>query len=77
MINHFAGTMLLMIWSTIGMLEIGNIKPDKSMVGNMSPIREIIMAVCWDAEAVEIKIPKASDVMMNRTFSNPNKIKLP
>ena len=77
MMNHFAGTILLMICNTKGMLEIGKINPESKMVGNMSPINEIIIAVCCDAEMVEIKMPNASDVMMNKTLSNPNKIKLP
>ena len=47
------------------------------MVGNIKPIREIIIAVCCVADMVEIKIPKASDVMINRTLSIPNKNKLP
>ena len=47
------------------------------MVGSIKPIREIIIAVCCVAEMVEIRIPKASEVMINKMLSNPNKNKLP
>ena len=77
MINHFAGIMLLITCKGKGILEIGKMNPDNKIVGNINPIKEIIIAVCWVADIVEIKIPKDSDVMMNKTLSTPNKNKLP
>ena len=77
MMNHLAGMMLLMTCKTIGILEMGKINPESKIVGSMSPIRDNIIAVCWDAEMVEIKMPKVNDVMMNNTLSNPNNNKLP
>ena len=77
MINHFAGMILLIIWSGIGMLEIGKINPDNKITGSINPIKEIIIAVCCVAEIVEIKIPNAKEVMMNNTLSKPNNIRLP
>ena len=76
-INHLAGMILLMIWRGAGILEIGKINPDNNITGSINPIKEIIMAVCWVAAIVEINIPKANDVIMNKTLSNPNKNRLP
>ncbi len=56
---------------------MGKMNPESNMVGNIKPIREIIIAVCCVAERVEIKIPKANDVMINSTLSIPNRNKLP
>lgn len=50
---------------------MGNIKPDKRITGNINPINEAIIAVCWDAEMVEIKIPKESALIMNNRLSAP------
>jgi len=77
MINHLAGIILLMICKGSGILEMGNINPDKIITGNMSPINESIMAVCWESETVEIKIPNDSAVMMNKILSSANKNRLP
>ena len=76
-INHFAGMILLIICNGKGMLEIGKIKPDNRITGRINPIKEIIIAVCCVAEIVEINIPKANAVIMNKTLSKPNKNKLP
>ena len=73
MTNHFAGIILLMICKGRGMLEIGKMNPDNKIVGSISPINEIIIAVCCVFEIVEIRIPNDKDVMMNNTLSNPNK----
>jgi hypothetical protein len=75
--NHFAGIILLITCNGTGILVIGKIKPDNNIVGNINPIKEIIMAVCWVADSVEIKIPKAKDVIINKILSKANKIKLP
>ena len=40
------------------MLEIGKINPESNIVGNIKAINEIIIAVCCEAETVEIKIGK-------------------
>ena len=77
MINHFAGIIWLINCKGRGILEIGKINPDNKIVGNMSPINEIIMAVCWEADIVEIKIPKDKAVIMNKILSTLNKNKLP
>ena len=77
MMNHFAGIMLLITCNGTGILEIGNIKPDNRMTGNINPINEIIIAVCCVAEIVEIRIPRANAVMMNKILSRANKNKLP
>ena len=43
----------------------------------MSPIKEIIIAVCCVADMVEIKIPKANAEIIKSTLSSANKNKLP
>ena len=77
MINHFAGMILLMICNGNGMLDIGKIKPESKITGSINPIKEIIIAVCWVAEMVEINIPKAKALMINNILSKANKNKLP
>ena len=47
------------------------------MVGNIKPIKEIIIAVCCVADMVEIKIPNANDEIINSTLSIPKRNKLP
>jgi hypothetical protein len=59
------------------MLEMGKIKPDNKITGSINPIKEIIIAVCWVAEMVEIKIPNVKEVIINNTLSRPNKKRLP
>lgn len=46
MMNHLAGMKLLMTCNGNGMLEIGKMKPDNKITGNINPNKEIIMAVC-------------------------------
>ena len=75
--NHLAGMILLIICNGHGMLEIGKIKPDNNITGSISPIKEIIIAVCWVAEIVEMRIPNESAVMINKILSTANKNKLP
>src|SRR5680860_600710 len=77
MMNHFAGTMWLINCSGQGMLETGKIKPDNRITGSINPINDIIIADCWVAAMVEIKIPNAKETIMNRTVSKPSRIKLP
>lgn len=77
MINHFAGITLLITCSGNGILVIGNINPDNKITGSINPIKEIIIAVCCVSEMVEINIPKASDEIINKILSKPNKKKLP
>ena len=77
MINHFAGMMLLISWSGIGILEIGNINPESKITGNMSPNSEIIIAVCCESDRIEIKIPSDKAQIINKMVSNANKNKLP
>ena len=54
-----------------------SLNPESKITGNINPIKEIIIAVCCVSDIVEIKIPKANAVIINKTLSNPNKIKLP
>ena len=77
MINHLAGMILLMICKGKGMLEMGKMKPESMITGNMSPIKEIIMAVCCELETVDIKIPKERAVMMNKIVSKARRNRLP
>ena len=76
-INHLAGIILLIICNGKGILEIGKIKPDNNITGNISPINEVIMAACWVAATVEIRMPNDSAFMINKVLSAPNKNKLP
>ena len=59
------------------MLVIGNINPDNNITGNINPIKEIIIAVCWVSEMVEINIPSDKALIIKRTLSKPNKNRLP
>lgn len=77
MMNHLAGMMLLMICKGNGILEMGNIKPDRIITGSINPAKENIMAVCCDWAMVEIKIPSDSAVMMNNILSKANRKRLP
>ena len=86
MINHFAGTILLISCKGKGILDTGKIKPDNNIVGSIKAINEIIIAVCCDAEMVEIKIPNDNknlgvhefahalsfNVLIERTYENRN-----
>ena len=76
-INHLAGIMLLMICMGKGILEIGKIKPESMITGNINPNNEIIIAVCCEFEIVEMRIPNESAVIIKRTLSNASKNKLP
>jgi hypothetical protein len=64
MMNHFAGIILLITCNGSGMLESGNMKPDRMITGSINPIREIIIAVCCELEIVEINIPNERAVIM-------------
>jgi hypothetical protein len=39
MMNHFAGIILLITCNGSGMLESGNMKPDRMITGSINPIR--------------------------------------
>jgi hypothetical protein len=75
--NHLAGMILLMTCKMTGILEIGKMNPESKMVGSIKPINDAIIAVCCEAEMVEIKIPNVSDVIINNTLSNPSNKRLP
>ena len=61
----------------MGMLETGKMKPDNKIVGNIKAKSESIRAVCCVSEMVEIKTPKASEVMVNSMLCAKSKNKLP
>lgn len=75
--NHFAGIILLITCNGNGILEMGKMNPDNKITGNISPKREIIIAVCCESEMVEIKIPSAKAQIMNKTVSKASKTRLP
>ena len=77
MMNHFAGIILLKICKGNGILVTGKINPDRIMVGNIKPAKEIIIAVCCVADMVEIKIPKDKEVIINKILTKANNNKLP
>ena len=76
-INHFAGIMLLMTCIGNGIEAMGKIKPDNMITGNINPINEIIMAVCWVLEMVEMNIPNERAVIINKILSTANNKILP
>ena len=75
-INHLAGTILLMICNGKGILEIGKINPERMITGSINPMSDINIAVCCELETVEINIPNESAAMMNKMLSKANKNKL-
>ncbi|MNR00055.1 hypothetical protein D3C85_1158140 [compost metagenome] len=77
MINHLAGTILLIICNGNGMLDMGKMNPERMITGSINPINESIIAVCCELEIVEINIPNESAEMMKRILSKANKSKLP
>ena len=77
MINHLAGTILLMICNGKGILEMGKINPDRMITGSINPIKDSIIAVCCELETVEINMPNESAVVINKTLSKASKNKLP
>ncbi|MNT37175.1 hypothetical protein D3C72_1732980 [compost metagenome] len=77
MINHLAGTILLIICSGNGILEMGKMNPERMITGSINPINESIIAVCCELEIVEMSIPNESAEMMKRILSKANKSKLP
>ncbi len=56
---------------------MGKINPDSKITGSINPIKEIIIAVCCDVEIVDIRIPRANEVTINKTVSKANRITLP
>ena len=75
--NHLAGITLLMTWRGKGILLMGKIKPESSIVGSINPISEIIIAFCCVFVIVDINIPKESDVIINKMLSADSNSKLP
>lgn len=76
-INHRGGMILLMICNGSGIFLMGKIKPDKRMVGSMSPSNEINMATIWFGATVEINMPKLNAININRKDSPISRKKLP
>ena len=52
-----------------GMFSIGKINPDRSKVGIIKPAKDIINATCCDEEKVDINIPRANVVIINKNVS--------
>ena len=77
MMNHFAGIILLITCNGNGILEMGKMNPDNKITGNISPKRDVIIAVCCESEMVEIKIPSAKAQIINKTVSKASKTRLP
>ena len=75
-INHLAGTILLMICNGKGILEIGKINPERMITGSINPMSDINIAVCCELETVEINIPNESAAMMNKMLSKAKKNQL-
>jgi hypothetical protein len=50
MMKPFAGIILLITCNGSGMLESGNMKPDRMITGSINPIK-IIIAVCCELES--------------------------
>lgn len=61
LINHVAGTILDTHCKATGIFSRGNMSPDRITVGNIKPIREIIIAICCVFEIVDIIKPKPKD----------------
>ena len=75
--NHRAGTIKLIHCRGAGMLEMGNMKPERIIVGSSKPARDAMVAVCCDALFVEIKIPSESAQTINSTLSSKRSVMLP
>ena len=61
MMNHFAGIMSENHCSTSGMLSQGKMIPENIMVGIVSPIPQISIAVFWLEEMTDTRIPIARE----------------
>ena len=57
-IKYRGGIMVQSQRYTAGMFSTGKIKPERRMVGSISPIREIKIACCIVLETVDIRIPR-------------------
>ncbi len=72
-----AGIMLLNICNNSGMFSMGNINPDRIIVGSINAIIDINIATIWLFAMVEIKIPRHNAISIKRMVSSISKIKLP
>ena len=60
-----------------GMLSIGNRNPLNNKVGKNKLNSDVNMADCWVEEALEINMPVASAVIVNKMLSTSSKARLP
>ena len=72
-----AGTIVEIHCRTRGILSIGNISPDSSIVGIISPIPEAIIAAIWVSTIVEIRSPRHSVQIRNRIETRASENRLP
>ena len=63
--NQRAGTMFEIARSGHGMLSIGKMNPDSSIVGSIVPTSAPIIATRCDEVRAEIRMPSDSDTRMN------------
>jgi hypothetical protein len=75
--NQRAGTTCEMICSGVGMLSIGKMNPERSMVGSIVPIIAPIIATRCDDVRAEISIPSDKVTRMNRNPSANSNRRLP
>ena len=62
--NHRAGTTFETIAAARGMLSIGKMKPESSIVGSIVPISAPIIATRCDDVRAEMSMPSESDTRM-------------
>ena len=72
-----AGTIVEIHCRTRGMLSIGNISPDSSIVGIIRPIPEAIIAAIWVSTIVEIRRPRHRVQIRNRIGARGSESGLP
>lgn len=71
------GTKLANTCMATGMFSIGNKKPVSSIVGNIIPISDALMAACCVCALIDSNKPTDSDVMMNRIVQKVSNTTLP
>lgn len=71
--NHLVGTIFESNCIGLGIFSMGNIKPLSINVGNISPIMEINIAVCWELVRFEIIKPSEIAVVINKKQTPNNK----
>ena len=59
--NHLAGMIAEKPCNIFGILSIGKIKPESSIVGSIKPSKEMNIAICCDFATVEMNTPIESD----------------